>query len=274
MNSYNQQYTQYGEQGEDNTGMYIFIGIIILIFAVVGGVIFMFGGSIISSIKGMFNISNMLGLNKVFNPINKVFGSIGDAIDTTCTETDKGSKDINNKCTKNCECKNGACGRETAADGTPTKCCKSGKVGTYDGYSYCLDMPDGSTCWSDAQCKTGYCRGNLGGLQKGICGKLNVGEKCDIDANCKNGACGRETAADGAPKKCCKSGKVGRYSGYDYCLGMPDGSTCWSDAQCKYGNCKGNLGGLQRGKCKSRYSASQIAGWNMVQKMLIKAYKK
>ena len=82
--------------------------------------------------------------------------------------------------------------------------------------------------------------------------KLNVGEKCDIDANCKNGACGRETAADGTPKKCCKSGKVGRYGGYNYCLDMPDGSTCWSDAQCKNGNCKGN--GIlfpRKGKCIS-----------------------
>lgn len=112
-------------------------------------------------------------------------------------------------------------------------------------------MPDGSTCWSDAQCKTDYCRGNGGGTKKGTCGKLDVGKKCDIDANCKNDACGRKTAADGVQKKCCVSGKVGRYNGKDYCLGMPDGSTCWSDAQCASDYCKGNLSGLQRGKCTS-----------------------
>jgi hypothetical protein len=48
---------------------------------------------------------------------------------------------------------------------------------------------------------------------------------------------------------CCPSGKSGLYAGYYYCLDMPKGSTCWSDAQCNSKNCEGNMGGLKRGTC-------------------------
>jgi hypothetical protein len=153
-------------------------------------------------------------------------------------------------CESNSLCSQGACGRGTAADGALKICCPSGKVGLYAGYEYCYGMPDGSVCWSDVMCATRFCRGNRGGTKKGVCGKLDAGQPCDTNPSCKNGACGRGTAADGAPKICCPSGKVGLYAGYEYCYGMPDGSVCWSDVMCASHNCKGNSGGLKKGRCK------------------------
>ena len=85
--------------------------------------------------------------------------------------------------------------------------------------------------------------------REGGCRRLEVGESCDINFNCKNNNCARESADPGAPKTCCRSGSSGAYAGFDYCYGMPSGTTCWSDAMCSSGNCKGNLSGLLRGKC-------------------------
>jgi len=72
-------------------------------------------------------------------------------------------------CTSNSDCKNNTCGRQTAADGAPLVCCPSGDTRTYGGYDYCSNMPNGSTCWSDAMCASDYCGGNAGGLQRGTC---------------------------------------------------------------------------------------------------------
>lgn len=72
-------------------------------------------------------------------------------------------------CASNGDCANGACARETAADGAGLTCCKSGDYGNYAGYDYCYGMPSGSVCWSDAQCSSGTCSGNWGGLAKGNC---------------------------------------------------------------------------------------------------------
>ena len=154
-------------------------------------------------------------------------------------------------CDSNKECENLACGRETAADGAPTSCCKSGQTSIYGGFDYCKEMPNGSTCWSDAMCAGKYCQDNNGGLQKGVCqGHLKVGEKCDSNAQCLNKACARETAADGALKTCCKSGAIAHYMGFDYCTDMEEGAVCWSDAQCANSYCEGNHGGLQKGHCR------------------------
>lgn len=153
-------------------------------------------------------------------------------------------------CNSNSNCANGACGRLTAADGARLVCCPSGGYTTYGGYDYCTGMPDGSVCWSDAMCAAKYCRGNNGGLNKGICGKLPVNARCSKNAECANGACGRPTAADGAQLVCCPSGNYTTYAGYDYCTGMPNGSVCWSDAMCASGNCKGNMSGLRKGVCR------------------------
>ncbi len=77
----------------------------------------------------------------------------------------------NSECSSNDECSNKACGRKTAADNAPLICCQSGKTDTYWGYDYCAGMPDGSICWSDGMCATGYCKNNAGGTKKGICGR-------------------------------------------------------------------------------------------------------
>lgn len=78
-----------------------------------------------------------------------------------------------------------------------------------------------------------------------------VGESCEENKDCANNQCGRATADKNAPKVCCAAGSTALpYAGYDYCDHMPNGSTCWSDAQCASDNCSGNLSGMQRGKCK------------------------
>ena len=164
-------------------------------------------------------------------------------------------KAVAKPCSSNTECYNNACGRPTAADGAALECCSSGGIVKYGGYDYCKEMPEGATCWSDAMCQTGSCKGNAGGLQKGTCSSTSkvVGEACSSNTDCANNACGRPTAADGAALECCSSGGIVTYGGYDYCTEMPEGATCWSDAMCKAGiaNCKGNAGGLQKGTCSS-----------------------
>ena len=112
-------------------------------------------------------------------------------------------------------------------------------------------------CWSDAQCGNGYCEGNWGGLKKGKCrGNLNVNDGCESNRQCLNKACGRETAADGAPTQCCPSGQIGQYAGFDYCTQMAEGSACWSDGQCANGFCEGNAGGTKKGTCRGRLPAN------------------
>ena len=53
-----------------------------------------------------------------------------------------------------------ACGRMTAASYEPTICCPSNKTDFFMAYNYCYDMEDGSACWTDAMCKSGYCNGS------------------------------------------------------------------------------------------------------------------
>ena len=77
-----------------------------------------------------------------------------------------------------------------------------------------------------------------------------VGAKCDSDGQCANNTCARESAAKGNTSICCPSGREGMYSGHEYCYGMAPGTTCWSDAMCASGNCKGNALGTRRGHCK------------------------
>ena len=174
------------------------------------------------------------------------------------------SKSVNDgeSCEKNCDCKNGACGRKDASDNASLGCCNSGKTHTYAGFDYCGDIPDGSVCWSNEMCSSGYCRDNGGGTRKGICGKGDVGNQCGINSDCKNGACGRQTAADGAPLGCCKSGKTTMYGGFDYCADMPDGSVCWADSMCQSGTCEGNAGGFQKGVCKKKSDVNQSCSSN------------
>lgn len=159
-------------------------------------------------------------------------------------------------CKCNGECQSNACGRFKA--GTDSlQCCKKG-VATrmYAGYYYCYGMADGTPCWSDEMCTSGYCKGNLGGLQKGICtaklpngvwGNPNI-SKCGSNSDCQNGSCARLQAGTDA-LNCCPDNSMGLYAGYYYCRNMPAGNVCWSDAMCRSNNCKGNMSGLKKGNC-------------------------
>ena len=165
----------------------------------------------------------------------------------------KKSIESGTKCEYDCDCKSSACGRATAADNAGKICTAS--VIRYAGFDYSNKMKKNDTCWSDAMCGgvggDKYCRGNDGGLSKGKCGKLELGEKCDIDNNCRSKHCSRMTAADNAPKVCATSGT--RFGSFDYSKDMKKGDTCWSDAMCGGeggGNyCAGNVGGTKKGKC-------------------------
>ena len=153
------------------------------------------------------------------------------------------------RCRKDGECQNGACGRRTAADNASLVCCASGQNTLFGGFDYCKGMPDGSVCWSDAMCATGYCRGNNGGTRKGVCGKLNNKVRCGKSADCKSGACGRASAQNGTQTVCCSSGRNMTYWGYTYCKRMSKGTVCWTDSMCSSGNCRGNGWGTRRGRC-------------------------
>lgn len=76
---------------------------------------------------------------------------------------------VGESCDSNVDCKNNSCGRRSAADGAPKVCCPSGATSTYAGFDYCSQLPNGSSCWSDAMCASDECGGNLGGLQRGTC---------------------------------------------------------------------------------------------------------
>lgn len=158
-------------------------------------------------------------------------------------------------CSHNFNCTNGACGRETAADDAPLICCPSGALDNFGGFDYCTEMPNGSTCWSDAMCAGGDCSGNLGGFQKGTCvGNNPTGATCTSNSDCANDACGRQTADDNAPLICCPSGETDLFGGFDYCTEMPNGSVCWSDSMCANGLCQGNNGGFNKGICQGNAS--------------------
>jgi hypothetical protein len=92
-------------------------------------------------------------------------GNAGGTVRGTCTS----KRAAGEACSSNDECANDACGRATAADGTPTTCCASGALRNYGGFDYCASMPSGSVCWSDAMCASGNCKGNMNGLRRGTC---------------------------------------------------------------------------------------------------------
>lgn len=93
-------------------------------------------------------------------------GNAGGTARGTCAAA---RKSVGQSCEANKECANGACARESAADGAKKTCCASGDYTTYAGYDYCTKMKNGTVCWSDAMCASGNCKGNLSGLQKGVC---------------------------------------------------------------------------------------------------------
>lgn len=155
---------------------------------------------------------------------------------------------VNESCTHNSQCQNGACGLP-AAGAAQHICCPSGKLDTYAANDYCTQMPNGTACWSDAMCANGVCMGNADGTKMGVCGGDSpVNAQCDHNDQCKNGACGLPSA--GATQHiCCPSGKLDTFGANDYCTQMPNGTACWSDAMCANGVCSGNAGGTQKGVC-------------------------
>lgn len=108
------------------------------------------------------------------------------------------------ECGDDDECANGECGRLQAGD-NGLVCCRSGTSDLYWGHSYCYDMPDGNTCWSDGMCKSGYCKGNGGGTMKGVCTQ-HIAE---------GGACPSQTNDDCAGSAGCY--RTTRYGGYKCC---------------------------------------------------------
>jgi hypothetical protein len=142
--------------------------------------------------------------------------------------------------TEDAECAGSmGCARKTASDKDKNnyRCCK--RVGTFGEFDYCLDMEDESICWSDAQCKSGFCKGNRGGTKRGVCKrKKDRGESCDINSDCKNNSCGRAHAATNA-KTCCNSDSYSYWeaNGKDYCNGLLAGNRCHEDSNCSNGAC-------------------------------------
>ena len=75
--------------------------------------------------------------------------------------------------------------------------------------------------------------------------QLPAKSRCSLDSQCASGACGRATAADGAPLECCAGEKI-NVSNFPYCKDLPNGSACWSDNMCTnglciMGHCSGNI---------------------------------
>jgi hypothetical protein len=91
-------------------------------------------------------------------------GAYKDACNLHCLTSGSSSDTY---CTKDSDCSNG-CGRRTADDYEPLICCYNGTVNNF-GYDYCKNLPNGSVCFLNEMCASGYCSGNLGGFTKGVC---------------------------------------------------------------------------------------------------------
>ena len=148
-------------------------------------------------------------------------------------------------------------------------CCKYGdNAHPYSifGEAWCANIPDWDGTSQDDQDKCAYddmCANDS--CVNGHCvSNQPIGGQCDIDNDCGNDACGRESAADGTGKTCCKSSDNTRYAGYDYCMMMPNGTTCWSDNMCASYYCGGNMGGIQRGTCSTAPTSSCIANSQLI----------
>jgi hypothetical protein len=148
------------------------------------------------------------------------------------------------------------CGWENASDNAKYICCK--KTGIFFGNDYCLDMPENSVCRSDAQCASGYCRGNNGGITEGKCYQRRpVGGSCSVDNDCQNGACGRKNAGTDM-KTCCSSGSTSRWTNQkDYCDGLSVGTLCHQDSNCQNGACGRKNAGTDVKTCCSSGSTSR-----------------
>ncbi|KAJ3216727.1 hypothetical protein HDU81_001033 [Chytriomyces hyalinus] len=95
------------------------------------------------------------------------------------------------------------------------------------------------------------------GANGAVCGykrQRNDEEECGDYFDCFSSICAYWGAT--GHKACCRNKPEGAagvtmYAGYDYCKLVPNGVSCWADSHCASGHCRGNLGGLKRGTCKS-----------------------
>ena len=221
MNSYNQQ-IQNGDQSEDNTGTYIFIGFVLLAIATAVVALFMFGGPIIASIKK--NASSTA--TDIKNDIKKKVlstATLGIA-----------------ECTKDSDCKKGE--KCSGWGGSGFKCQpKSKEGGDCTTTSGCIDglwCTPGSTC--STKKKDGeYCPLNDNACNSGKCGNGSIcltkdGHIPEGSPGCLNDSdCGPKMKCSGWGGKgviCQKLGKVGDACTYD--------SGCESGLRCRLSKCK------------------------------------
>ena len=121
-------------------------------------------------------------------------------------------------CKHNTECLSLTCGRASSAIGVdgPFECCGQG-YGLIDGRYYCNDMPNGTVCKQDSQCKSKHC------IDGKCASQLTTGMACKHNPDCLSLSCNSATA-DGS-NVCCGQGSelVGLKS---YCKGQtPDGQS-------------------------------------------------
>lgn len=95
-------------------------------------------------------------------------GNAGGLQKGTCRKI---KRPVNEDCTKNSQCSNGACGRGTADENAGLICCPGGGIVSHAFYDYCTGMPKDSTCWLDSMCAAdaSNCKGNWDGIYRGKC---------------------------------------------------------------------------------------------------------
>ena len=123
-------------------------------------------------------------------------------------------------CESNDDCDNGACGRITARDKAVKVCCPSDDYSNYAGFDYCTQMPEGSTCFSDAHCETG--------------GQCDKNPACGDTPTCMNDECAIEWGFYLAE---CAITKTGVHTKGTCTASCDPSSPEWSPgAICVYGN--------------------------------------
>jgi len=90
---------------------------------------------------------------------NNLIQSCNDDLET-CKTHCLSDGNLPSVCSSNKDCLNNSCGRITAADYEPDVCCPSGSIVDFFSNDYCTNMPNGSECWSDSMCASGYCEGS------------------------------------------------------------------------------------------------------------------
>lgn len=156
-------------------------------------------------------------------------------------------------CEANSDCISKTCARNEAGSDRMW-CCPSKQSVTYMFNDYCTETPDGKQCWLDKMCSSGFCKGNVLGTKKGVCSpKLEPGGTCKNNSDCIERACAKESAS-ADQKTCCLSGQLVSHwqSASDYCTDLENGTSCYLDAMCLSGHCKGNASGFKKGVCQTK----------------------